>query len=347
MNERMHMPTLHMHIPDNIGPGPEPKEKQPLWRGHPLRPALPHCPPFVYTGMVIIEEHRKQSLPKGLLHVQKMVETKAAKRKGAKKVARRASHELKAEAKKAGKDAEEKKKAASGRGSNAAQVDDKEMQSALMQGSDEESDSESEGSGIEKQRLVVKLDSAAKQRLTKGLKEIAAKPTEPEDPGQSTVVYLGRVPFGFFEDQMRAYFSQFGVVKRLRLSRNKKTGKSKHFAFIEFEHAEVAEIVASTHDNMLMCDRAIKCSIVPKNKQHPKMWRGADEKFVPHNFKYAAKEAANGKKTAEQERTRLKRLVKSERKKRKKLDTLGIELDFKGYAGLLAESKPKRMKFSE
>ena len=284
-----------------------------------------------------------------------MVETKAAKRKGAKKVARRASHELKAEAKQLEKSAEEKKRKAaaraSGRGAGAKDAEpgdgDKEMLGALAQGGDDGSDSENDEDGFEKQRLVVKLDPAAKKRLTKGLKEVAAKPAGPEEPGQSTVVYLGRIPFGFFEDQMRSYFSQFGVVKRLRLSRNKKTGKSKHFAMIEFEHAEVADIVASTHDNMLMCDRAIKCSIVPKNKQHAKMWRGADEKFVPHNFKYAAKVAANGKKTAAQERARLKNLVKSEQKKRKKLDSLGIDLDFKGYEGLLAESKPKRMKFTE
>lgn len=38
------------------------------------------------------------------------------------------------------------------------------------------------------------------------------------------VVYLGSLPFGFFESQMRTFFSQFGVVTRLRLSRNKKVG---------------------------------------------------------------------------------------------------------------------------
>ena len=34
-------------------------------------------------------------------------------------------------------------------------------------------------------------------------------------------VYLGRIPKGFYEDEMRSYFSQFGEVTRLRLSRNK------------------------------------------------------------------------------------------------------------------------------
>jgi nucleolar protein 15 len=36
------------------------------------------------------------------------------------------------------------------------------------------------------------------------------------------VLFVGRVPHGFYEDQMRAYFSQFGDVTRLRLSRNKR-----------------------------------------------------------------------------------------------------------------------------
>ncbi len=36
------------------------------------------------------------------------------------------------------------------------------------------------------------------------------------------VVYVGRIPHGFYEQEMRKYFSQFGMVKRLRLARSKK-----------------------------------------------------------------------------------------------------------------------------
>ena len=36
------------------------------------------------------------------------------------------------------------------------------------------------------------------------------------------IVCLGRIPHGFFEPQIHAYFSQFGKIIRLRLSRNKK-----------------------------------------------------------------------------------------------------------------------------
>lgn len=34
-------------------------------------------------------------------------------------------------------------------------------------------------------------------------------------------IYLGRIPHGFHEEEMSSYFSQFGEVTRLRLSRNK------------------------------------------------------------------------------------------------------------------------------
>ena len=44
----------------------------------------------------------------------------------------------------------------------------------------------------------------------------------------------------------RSYFSQFGKILRLRLSRSKRTGASKHFAFLEFEDAAVAEVVQKT-----------------------------------------------------------------------------------------------------
>ena len=36
------------------------------------------------------------------------------------------------------------------------------------------------------------------------------------------VIWQGHIPYSFFEEQMHAYFSQFGQVTRLRLSRSKK-----------------------------------------------------------------------------------------------------------------------------
>jgi len=44
------------------------------------------------------------------------------------------------------------------------------------------------------------------------------------------------------------FFSQFGKLTRVRLSRNKKTGKAKHYAFLEFQYPEVAQVAADAMD---------------------------------------------------------------------------------------------------
>ena len=38
-------------------------------------------------------------------------------------------------------------------------------------------------------------------------------------------VYLGHIPHGFYENEMRGYFSQFGKVTRLKLFRSKKVSE--------------------------------------------------------------------------------------------------------------------------
>ena len=59
-----------------------------------------------------------------------------------------------------------------------------------------------------------------------------SKTTGSNIPG---VVYLGHVPHGFYEKEMRAFFSQFGAVTRLRLSRSKRTGRSKGMSSEEID----------------------------------------------------------------------------------------------------------------
>uniref|UniRef100_A0A8H7K7I0 RRM domain-containing protein n=1 Tax=Bionectria ochroleuca TaxID=29856 RepID=A0A8H7K7I0_BIOOC len=84
---------------------------------------------------------------------------------------------------------------------------------------------------------------------------------------------------------MKQYFSQFGTVTQIRLSRNKKTGASKHFAFIEFAEASTAEIVAKTMDNYLLFGHILKCKVLPKEQAHDDIFKGANKRFkkVPWN----------------------------------------------------------------
>ncbi|OAA44273.1 ribosomal biogenesis protein Gar2 [Metarhizium rileyi] len=106
-----------------------------------------------------------------------------------------------------------------------------------------------------------------------------------EATGEPGVLYIGRIPHGFYEHEMRQYLSQFGPVTRVRLSRNKKTGASKHFAFVEFEEATTAEIVAKTMDNYLLFGHILKCKTIPKEQVHEDLFKGANRRFkkVPWN----------------------------------------------------------------
>lgn len=84
---------------------------------------------------------------------------------------------------------------------------------------------------------------------------------------------------------MRAYFSQFGDITRLRLSRNKKTGQSKHYAFIEFASREVAKIVSATMDKYLLFGHILQVRLIAPEEVHKDLFKGANQRFkvVPRN----------------------------------------------------------------
>jgi nucleolar protein 15 len=105
---------------------------------------------------------------------------------------------------------------------------------------------------------------------------VAADGGPEEDRG---VMYVGHLPNGFFEHEMRAYFSQFGTVTRLRVSRNKRTGASKGYAFIEFESADVCEIAAKTMDHYLLFNHILRCKVIPKEQVPEGLWKGANRRF--------------------------------------------------------------------
>jgi nucleolar protein 15 len=149
---------------------------------------------------------------------------------------------------------------------------------------------------------------------------------------------------------MKAYFSQFGEITKLRLSRNRLTGRSKHYAFIEFSSTTVAKIVADTMDNYLMYGHIVKCKFVPKEQLHPEIWKGANRRFkvTPWN-RIEKKRLAKGK-TREQ----WSKNIESEQKKREakvnKMKALGYELDLpqlKSVDDVPVQEAPKAVEAAE
>ncbi|CAG8589953.1 1380_t:CDS:2 [Diversispora eburnea] len=123
------------------------------------------------------------------------------------------------------------------------------------------------------------------------------------------VVYISRIPHGFYEEEMKEYFGQF-----------------------EFLSEEVAQIVAETMNNYIMYNRLLKCELVPQEKINPFMWIGANKEFKPKSYLKEAMQVHNRKKRSlEEKKKRNMSLLKREKIKRKKLEKLGFEYEFPGY----------------
>ena len=147
----------------------------------------------------------------------------------------------------------------------------------------------------------------------------------PTTTSKSSVVCLSRLPKEFEEKEIKQFFSQFGTVKRLRLSRNKKTGASKHYAFLEFETAEVASIVANSMNNYILFGHKLSCTVMPSEQIHETLWKGANRKYhiTPTPREFEKKE-----RTEIETRVYLKKRMESNEKLHAKLESMGIQYDY-------------------
>ena len=206
---------------------------------------------------------------------------------------------------------------------------------ALLTGFDSDNEDPAEDKGFDASRVA---PIPQFKKTSKKLRQAASKT---ENPG---VVYVGRIPHGFYEKEMREYFSQFGTISRLRLSRNKKTGASKHFAFIEFASDEVAKIVAETMDNYLMFGHILKCKYADAESLHAEVWEGANKKFrkIPHHKLAREKEekARDGLTPKKIERKMGKERRKRENKQ-KQMKELGYEYELPKLVEPAPSDEPK------
>ena len=116
-------------------------------------------------------------------------------------------------------------------------------------------------------------------------------------------MYIGHLPHGFFEEEIKSYFGQFGKVLRVRLARAKKTGNYKGYGFVEFLNVDVATIAAETMNNYLMFNKILKCHLIPKEKINPLTFKNANRRFFVHLRSFIRKKF-NRKRSEEQIKVR-------------------------------------------
>ena len=172
---------------------------------------------------------------------------------------------------------------------------------------------------------------------------------KPAGPG-GAVVYLAHIPHGFYEEQMKGFFTQFGTVTRLRLARNRKTGRSKHYAFIEFEHREVAEVVAKAMNGYLLYSKILECRVLKPEEVRPKTFHLSKANLQLVNrpvdqLRNSARAVFNAERSVEKQEKLEGRRAGAARKRARQWAKAGIEYDFEGVSGLeAAESDPSKKK---
>ncbi|XP_069682404.1 MKI67 FHA domain-interacting nucleolar phosphoprotein-like [Periplaneta americana] len=144
------------------------------------------------------------------------------------------------------------------------------------------------------------------------------------------VVILRHIPRGFQEEEMSSYFNQFGRVTRLNLVRSQKTGNPRGYAFIEFLYSEVAQVVAETMNNYLMCGRLLKAEYIPGDSVGRGMFRNTNIRpgncLRSENRKKTVMKT-NRKLTPAEEKEDFQIRNKQLEKLKKQLEKSGIELD--------------------
>ena len=74
-------------------------------------------------------------------------------------------------------------------------------------------------------------------------------------------LYVGNLPYSTTEDEFRDLFSQAGTVSSVALIKDRDTGQSKGFAFVEMSNQVEAEKAISMFNGRSMGQREMKVSL--------------------------------------------------------------------------------------
>lgn len=166
-----------------------------------------------------------------------------------------------------------------------------------------------------------------KQQVKKVPKVEEKKETE------SGVVFISHLPHGFYDRELKAFFSQFGKLSRVSVPRSENTGAVCGYGYLEFRVPEVAKIAANTMNGYLVKGKILKCEYVPKERLSEKMF--PKQIYNAQNCPKAKRREAAIQKmnrilSQEEKDKKLKRLKKKYAKKLRDLGKEGVLVALNG-----------------
>jgi len=84
----------------------------------------------------------------------------------------------------------------------------------------------------------------------------------------SNKLYVGGLPYATTDDDLKELFAEHGTVQSAVVIKDRDSGQSKGFGFVEFESEEQAQTALSALDNQEVGGRRIKVSVArPKEER--------------------------------------------------------------------------------
>jgi RNA recognition motif-containing protein len=93
---------------------------------------------------------------------------------------------------------------------------------------------------------------------------------ESKDLKMETKLYVGNLSYDTTEDDLRTLFSQMGTVATVELIKDRDTGSSKGFAFVEMANQSEAEKAISSFNGYSLGNRQIKVSVARPREERPR-----------------------------------------------------------------------------
>lgn len=145
------------------------------------------------------------------------------------------------------------------------------------------------------------------------------------------IMYIGRLSGQLTEDDLLKYFTQFGRVINIRISRNKKTGNSKHYGFIEFQTNASLTSACLSMNNYLIYGHQLQCQIIDNNNIPENLFMNSNKKFHPMYWQKISKYYNDRKKLADHLLILKKKYLRQKASKKAHLQSKGIFYDFENF----------------
>lgn len=82
-------------------------------------------------------------------------------------------------------------------------------------------------------------------------------------------LYVGNLSYSVTEEELREYFAQAGTVKSVALIRDRDTGRSKGFAFVEYETEEEAQKAIGMFNGTELHERTLTVNQARPREERP------------------------------------------------------------------------------